>query len=62
MSNKPKITGIRLNGWCILALVAGMIFIWEPLLVIGGIVAVNWLIYRNRTKIQNFLDGIAGKN
>ena len=62
MSNKPKITGIRLNGWGILALALIVFFFWEPLLIIGGILLGSWLIYRNREKIQNFLDGIAGKN
>ena len=62
MTNIPNIERIKLYGWYILALAAGVFFIWEPLLIIGGILVVNWLIYRNREKIQNFLDGIAGKN
>lgn len=62
MSNESKMTEIKLNGWYILALAAGVFFFWEPLLIIGGILLGSWLIYRNREKIQNFLDGIAGKN
>ena len=62
MSNEPKMPEIKLNGWSILVLAVIVFFFWEPLLIIGGILVVNWLIYRNREKIQNFLDGIAGKN
>lgn len=62
MSNKTKITEIRLNGWGILALVIIVFFFWEPLLIIGGILAVGWLIYRNRTKIQRFWNEITEKN
>ena len=62
MTNKKKITGIRLNGWGILALVIIVFFFWEPLLIIGGILAVGWLIYRNRTKIQRFWNEITEKN
>ena len=62
MTNKPKITGIRLNGWGILALVIIVFFFWEPLLIIGGILAAGWLFYRNRQKIQHFWNEITGKN
>ena len=62
MSNKTKITGIRLNGLGILALVIIMFFFWEPLLIIGGILAVGWLIYRNWGKIQRFWNEITEKN
>ena len=62
MSNKPKITGIRLNGWGFLVLAVIIFFFWEPLLIIGGILLAVWLIYRNRTKIQRFLNEITGKN
>ena len=48
MSNQPKITGIRLNGWDIPALVLIVYFFWKPLLIIGGILAGRWLICRNR--------------
>lgn len=55
MSNKPKITGIRLNGWGIWALVLIVFFFWEPLLIISGILAAGWLFYRNQGKILHFL-------
>ena len=61
MSNKTKITGIRLNGWGILALVIIVFFFWEPLLIIGGILAAGWLIYRHREKILHFLQNHFGK-
>ena len=61
MSNQPKITGIRLNGWGILILVLIVLFFWEPLLIIGGILAAGWLFYRNRKKILHFLQNQFGK-
>ena len=61
MSNQPKITGIRLNGWGILVLVLIVLFFWEPLLIIGGILAAGWLFYRNRKKILHFLQNQFGK-
>ena len=61
MSNQPKITGIRLNGWGILALVLIVYFFWEPLLIIGGILAAGWLFYRNRDKILRFFQNHFGK-
>lgn len=61
MSSKLKITGIRLNGWGILALVLIVFFFWKPLLVIGGILLGSWLIYRNREKILLFLQNHFGK-
>ena len=62
MTNKPKITGIKLNGWGLLALAVIVFFFWEPLLIIGGSLAIGWLIYRNWTKIQRLWNEIAGKN
>ena len=61
MSSQPKITGIRLNGWGILALALIVFFFWEPLLIIGGILAAGWLFYRNRKKILHFLQNHFGK-
>ena len=61
MSNKPKITGIRLNGWGFLALVIIVFFFWEPLLIIGGILFGSWLLYRNRDKILRFFQNHFGK-
>ena len=62
ISNGPKITGIKLNGWALLALAVIVFFFWEPLLIIGGILAVGWLIYRNWEKIQRFWNEITEKN
>ena len=61
MSDQPKITGIRLNGWGILALVLIVFFFWEPLLIIGGTLAAGWLFYQNRKKILLFLQNRFGK-
>ena len=61
MSNQPKITGIRLNGWGILALILIVFFFWEPLLIIGGILAAGWLFYRDLDKILHFLQNRSGK-
>jgi len=62
MTNKPKITRIKLNAWTLLALAVIVFFFWEPLLIIGGSLAVGWLIYRNRKKFLSFWNEIAGKN
>jgi len=62
MSNGSKITGIKLNGWGLLALAVIVFFFWEPLLIIGGSLAIGWLIYRNWTKIQHFWNEITEKN
>ena len=43
MSNKTKITGIKLNGWGFLVLAVIIFFFWEPLLIIGGILLGAWL-------------------
>ena len=61
MSNQPKITGIRLNSWGIPALALIVFFFWEPLLIIGGILAAGWLFYRNRDRILQFLQDPSGK-
>ena len=61
MSNKPKITGIRLNGWGFLVLAVIVFFFWEPLLIIGGILFGSWLMYRNRAKIRELYRNWAGK-
>ena len=61
MTNKKKITGIKLNGWALLALAVIVFFFWEPLLIIGGSFAVGWLIFRNRRKILSFWNEIAEK-
>lgn len=62
MANKPKIDGIKLNGWALLALAVVVLFFWKPLLIIGGILLGTWLIYRHREKILRFWNEIAGKN
>ena len=61
MSTQPKITGIRLNGWGILALILIVFFFWEPLLIIGGILAAGWLFYRNRDKVLHLFQDHSGK-
>ena len=61
MSNKPRITRIRLNGWGILALGLIVIFFWEYLLIAGGILFVGWLFYRNRKEIYRFFQDHGGK-
>lgn len=61
MTNIPNIERIKLYGWYILALAAGVFFFWEPLLIIGGILLGSWLIYRNREKIMELYRNWAGK-
>jgi len=61
MSNKPKITGIKLNGWGFLILAVIVFFFWEPLLIIGGILLGAWLLYRNQDKILRFFQNHFGK-
>ena len=61
MSDKTKITGIRLNIWEVLALIVIVYFFWEPLLIIGGILLGGWLICRNQDKIGRFFQKLSGK-
>ena len=61
MSNGPKITGIKLNGWGFLVLAVIVFFFWEPLLIIGGILLGSRLLYRNRDKILRFFQNHSGK-
>ena len=61
MPNRPKITGIKLNGWGLLALIGILLFFWQELLMIGLILGGAWLIYRHREKILRFLRNLFGK-
>ena len=61
MSNKQKTPIIKLNGWGFLALAIIVLFFWEPLLIIGGILAGSWLISHNWERIQAFCNELAEK-
>ena len=61
MSAKPKITGIRLNGWGWLVLIVILCFFCQELLTIALIIGGAWLIYRYREKILQFFRDLFGK-
>ena len=61
MSNKPRITRTRLNGWGLLALGLVVLFFWKYLLAIGGSLLGGWLLYRNRKEIYRFFQDHGGK-